>query len=490
MLNFKQIKLYYVAFFKQTQPDYIEKTISPINPKLKYDNMRKAILFLILALSINAYAQIKQPTISKELLLSGKRELLREGIRQGEGKIRNVSLSPDKRNSFIQQGTTASPFSPIYDDVYRWKRDIPGNRWVYESRSINIVYDVNSNLLSSVEQIWNGSIWVNDQQVTYTYNLDRVASELWQKWTGSAWVNDSYYTTSYDANSNITLELAQLWSGSAWQNDFQSLYTYDANNNQITFTQKIWDGSVWGNSYQEISSYNSDKNRTEKLSQFWDGSAWINGFRDKYTYNAGKKLISIVDESYIDVDVWENFSQTLFTYDTNNNITNELEQLWNGSGWENGTNFIFVYDANNNQKTKTVQTWNGASWIQSALSSYTYDLNNFVESEANRNWTNAVLTSGDSTFYHFHTIPTGTNDLQTETISLYPNPGNGRFTIKSNSLIDKIEVYNMSGEKVYSDIKNSKQNSFETDISYCSKGIYLLKVYAGKVIVNRKVIIK
>jgi hypothetical protein len=452
--------------------------------------MRKAILCSILALSINAYAQIKHPTLSKELLLSGNRELLSKTLKQGDEKTHSMSLLPNRGKSFIQQGTRASSDRPIYDDVYRWKRDIPGNKWVYESRSINLVYDVNYNLLSSVEQLWNGSAWVNDQQVTYTYNLNRVTGELWQQWTGTAWVNDTYYTTSYDANGNITLELAQIWNGSAWQNDFQSVYTYDSNNNQITFTQKIWDGSAWGNSYQEISAYNTDRNRTDKLSQFWDGSAWINAFRDKYTYNTGKKLINMLEESYVDVDVWENFSQTLFTYDANNNITNELEQVWNGSGWDNSTNYIYVYDANNNQKTKIIQTWNGASWIQSVLSSFTFDLNNFVESETNRNWTNAVLTSGDSTLYHFHTIPTGTNDMHNETISLFPNPGDGRFTIKSNSLIDKIEVYNMSGEKIYSDLKCKGKNSFETDISYCSRGVYLLKVYTGKVIINRKVIIK
>lgn len=452
--------------------------------------MRKALFCLILALSINAYAQTNQLSLSKEFSLSGNRELLRKGLKPVERNTRYISLLSNQGNSFLNQGTKASSFNPIYDDVYKWKLDITTNKWVYESRSINLVYDENSNLLSSVEQLWNGSVWVNDQRVNYTYILNRVTSELWQQWNGTIWVNDSYYTTAYDANSNITLELAQIWNGSAWGNDFQSVFTYDSNNNQITFTQKIWDGSIWGNSYQEISAYNSDRNLTDKVSQFWDGSAWINGFRDKYTYDSGKKLISIIEESYVDVDVWENFSQTTFTFDTNNNRTNELDQIWNGSGWENSTNYIYIYDVNNNRETTIIQTWNGTSWTQSVLTSSTFDLNNFVQSETNRNWTNAILTSGDSTFYNFHTVVTGTNDVQSPAISLYPNPGNGRFTIKCNSLINKLEVYNLSGEKVYSDFKNVKQNSYETDISYCPKGIYLLKVYIGKESINRKVIIK
>lgn len=452
--------------------------------------MRKAILYSILAISINAYAQNKQPTLKNEHLFSGPREEFRKSFKSREGNLRNISFGLNLGKSVKQKETKASSFTPIYDDVYMWKRDIPGNKWVYDNRTINLVYDVNSNLLSSVTQIWNGSGWGNDQQVTYSYTANKLTDELWQKWNGISWVNDYNYITAYDANSNISLELAELWNGSSWENDFQSLYSYDSNNNQINFTQQLWDGSNWGNSYQEISTYNADKYLTIKLSQFWDGSAWRNGFRDNYTYDTGNKLISVLEESFSASDVWENYRQSTFTYDTNNNMTNELMQTWNGGGWENYSNYIYTYDDSHNQKNKIGQLWDGASWVQSVLSTNTFDINNFVESETNRNWTNAVLSSGDSTYYHLHTVVTGINDLNTETLSLFPNPGYGKFTIKSNRTIDKIEIYNLSGEKVYSDLKSKQQNSFETDISYCAKGIYLLKVYIGKGILNKKVIIK
>jgi len=451
--------------------------------------MRKVILYSILLLSINTYAQVKQPSLRNGLPLPASGEYLRKSHNPHVREMHNIALLPSQKNYSRQKQTKALSLIPIYDDVYMWTRDIPGKKWVYDTRAINLVYDVNSNLLSSVDQTWNGTGWVNDQQVTYTYTGNNLTDELWQKWNGTIWVNDYKYTTTYTADYLISLELGQLWNGSAWVNDYQSLYAYDVNKNRIKFTQQMWNGSSWDNSYQEASTYNTDKNVTVKLFQFWSGSDWTDGYRDNYSYDSGKKLIGILEESFT-MDVWENYSKSSLTYDTNNNLTNELMQDWNGSGWDNYSNSIYAYDERNNLKTRTDQLWDGASWVQSSLNANTFDINNFMLSETNRNWTNSILINGDSTYYNIHTVITSINELNTETLSLFPNPGYGKFTIKSNNPIGNVEIYNMSGERVYSDTKNKQQNTLDIDLRNSSKGVYLLKVSVGNRIINRKVIIK
>jgi hypothetical protein len=451
--------------------------------------MRKALLCTLLVLSVNSYGQIKHANLYTERL-SGRTTYHKKIIKQGETKAVNISSGLNQIKSSGQLVPRSTSFTPIYDDIYYWKRDIPGKKWVFDSRTINLVYDIDYNLISYVDQIWSGGIWVNDQQETDTYVDNKITGEVWQKWNGAIWVNDYNYISTYNANGKVSGEIGQLWNGSSWVNDYQSIYTYDSNNNLIKLVQQLWDGSVWVDSYQEISTFNSDNNIDYKLSQFSDGSAWTNSTRDYYFYNTDKKVNRVLEETYTVSEVWESYSQTTLTYDVNNNISNKLMETWNGAGWENYTNDILTYDASNNLKTLIEQMWDEASWIQSIRQANTYDINNFVLSETTRSWTNSILTSGDSTYYDFHTIVTGIDDRKTESLKIYPNPGSGKFTIESSNKIDKVEVYNLSGGLVTSDLQGKQQGSFVIDLTYCTKGLYIFKVYIGAECINKKVIIK
>jgi hypothetical protein len=66
-----------------------------------------------------------------------------------------------------------------------------------------------------------------------------------------------------------------------------------------------------------------------------------------------------------------------------------------------------------------------------------------------------------------------------DTFSVFPNPTTGRFTIYNNSTINSVEIYNLPGARIYSDIKSAQQTSCEIDISDQPKGIYLVKVNSG-----------
>lgn len=74
--------------------------------------------------------------------------------------------------------------------------------------------------------------------------------------------------------------------------------------------------------------------------------------------------------------------------------------------------------------------------------------------------------------------------------SVYPNPTNGKFTIKSDGTVSTIEIYNLSGARVYSDFNSKKQTSNEIDLSGYAKGIYLVKIYDGKKMYSRKVVVQ
>jgi hypothetical protein len=82
-----------------------------------------------------------------------------------------------------------------------------------------------------------------------------------------------------------------------------------------------------------------------------------------------------------------------FTYNLDGNITNVLNQDWNGSGpiWKNNTFYTLSYDANGNMLNKLQQIWNSTSsiWVNSTQEIYTYDSIGRITSNLPQNWDTA-----------------------------------------------------------------------------------------------------
>jgi hypothetical protein len=85
--------------------------------------------------------------------------------------------------------------------------------------------------------------------------------------------------------------------------------------------------------------------------------------------------------------------------------------------------------------------------------------------------------------------------LQTtiNTVDVYPNPGNGTFIVKSESIKDKsvMEVYNMLGEKVYTQWTNLNSQT-ALDLSDQPQGVYLYRILneRGNLIGQGKLVIQ
>jgi len=95
-----------------------------------------------------------------------------------------------------------------------------------------------------------------------------------------------------------------------------------------------------------------------------------------------------------------------------------------------------------------------------------------------------INTSKSNTY---KTIPIAVNEISFENyVSIYPNPTNGEFTVYGLRSTVELSVYNVYGEKVYSQIVNSKSNIVYLDVT---SGIYFMKIISDKKIVNKKIVI-
>ncbi len=81
-----------------------------------------------------------------------------------------------------------------------------------------------------------------------------------------------------------------------------------------------------------------------------------------------------------------------------------------------------------------------------------------------------------------------TDDVFASKFSVYPNPSNDAdiLNIKTTETIDKVELFNMVGQRILNQTDNTKQ----IGIQNVSAGMYLLKVYSGNRNITKKVIIK
>ena len=83
------------------------------------------------------------------------------------------------------------------------------------------------------------------------------------------------------------------------------------------------------------------------------------------------------------------------------------------------------------------------------------------------------------------------NELNNESVLLYPNPATNILTIKTeNALTLKgIIIYNILGQKLYEG-SNQNQNQYDINIAYLSSGIYSVYIQTDKSLMIRKLLVR
>ena len=152
-----------------------------------------------------------------------------------------------------------------------------------------------------------------------------------------------------------------------------------------------------------------------------------------------------------------------------------------GGTTDNGTIFKIKTDGTGFVKLLDFNYWNG-SFPMSPL---------IIEGSFLYGTTYDGGIHGDGVIYKYALPSAGIVETNNDSeITVYPNPGNGIFTIIANNVKkSQIEVFNIIGEKVYYSPINSEKS--ECDLSTQTKGIYFMKVISeNKTISYKKIVIR
>ncbi len=79
-----------------------------------------------------------------------------------------------------------------------------------------------------------------------------------------------------------------------------------------------------------------------------------------------------------------------------------------------------------------------------------------------------------------------TTEAEPQNISIFPNPVINEITITSETLVDQVSIFNISGQEVFT--RNTNSKSLSTDISHLNSGVYLIKIYSMGRVTTAKVI--
>lgn len=104
-------------------------------------------------------------------------------------------------------------------------------------------------------------------------------------------------------------------------------------------------------------------------------------------------------------------------------------------------------------------------------------------------WTILGNSYGNVALENFSTDGTmAVNDIEANLVSVYPNPSDGIINVSSKSQNNTIEVFDITGKKVYSTQANSLLSTI--DLSSYGKGVFVIKISDGKTVTTKKVILK
>ena len=296
---------------------------------------------------------------------------------QADGNYLLETLKREIWNESSSSWTNDSLYDYSYNDIdlvdtiiaHKWRN---GSVWGNDLRT-TYVYNPSGKLdLESYAQ-WSLTGWYDNARYEYSYNgPNQNLSRIDFYYYLNIWFLDAYYEYSYNANSYLATVIQYLSStifpnhyDPAWKDEYyydtsnvliiktgfnhynlpdwlpenNDLFFYDNNGNRNENIRQVWNNtdSIWINDYRYLYGYDPNNILISTLYQDWqtDSSNWVNVWKETYTYTPQNKLITMFKETWSQGVGWQDYVLRTYYYDNNDNWTEKLTQLWDGSDWKN-----------------------------------------------------------------------------------------------------------------------------------------------------------
>jgi len=222
-------------------------------------------------------------------------------------------------------------------------------------------------------QTWNQTAndWQGSERRTFQYNSDNLLTSLllerFNTQTGTwEFVNRSLF--KYFNLPEPDEFLLQDWNGTTWVNNGQIFFSYNSNLQITSSIFRIWDTSnnQWVNANQTFETYDSDFMQIRTERETWNQAFgdWDNSTRAEYFYNQQSELDRVANEIWVNQDsTWAFTDDNLYRYDFRNRNNEFITRNFNGTDFENFFRNKRTFDINDNIKKVENQFFQGGFWV-------------------------------------------------------------------------------------------------------------------------------
>lgn len=314
-----------------------------------------------------------------------------------------------------------------------------GFSWLV-SGGYNYQYDSNNNLTSMSYYSFDQDVWTPLYKSDYTYNANnRMLTEtVFNADDNNQFEITSKSTNTYNASNQLISTLSQDWNGTIWINTYKTDITYNGNL-FVNAVSKTWDGSQFVDDFKSTPTY-TGTNATQWLSEYWNGTQWIIDYRTLLTYNANNKITNYKTEIW-DGSIWEEEENYAYLLATNGNWLTETGSFYGDLAYNRNYN----YDTNAlmsnfgnpfKDKTGTDYVFGDFPYVNKILGDVysDYDESNFTYTPVSR-----------ITYNYLNSLPLAREDFQLNKVNLYPNPTHSIVNIKTDKTIEEVAIIDLSG---------------------------------------------
>ncbi|WOD43774.1 T9SS type A sorting domain-containing protein [Hwangdonia lutea] len=332
------------------------------------------------------------------------------------------------------------------------------------------------------------SEWTHNLTEQFTYANGGTKETLLQGFSMPGMMLAYQDIKTYNTNNDIILDVGQIWNSVSlqWETTGQTTFTYDGSNNLIEELDQSYNAitQLYENAYRVLYEY-SGSNIIKFTYQYWDTSAWVNEDKLDVTYTSGLPTQIINSVWNTTTNMWDLDERDTATY-VGGLRTELIVETYNGSGWDLYERYSTTYSGSL-EIEYIQQTWNGAVYVNSDRELSVYDGNDNKTEYIWYSWvSNAWEPYYKEEMDYSVAAPLSTNSFEQDSFKIYPNPASDVINIASNTTVDKMELYNVLGEKILQTSNSSKALNIEG----LKSGLYILKVFNKNNSASKKIVVK
>jgi Secretion system C-terminal sorting domain len=217
---------------------------------------------------------------------------------------------------------------------YYW--DTVASSWVVASFQHDYFYNGNNKMTMHLQAYISNGVPTDSTRTTYTYDANwNEMTNLREGWTSSNpnWFNIQKWLSVYDVNNNLDSTYNLIWNTTnlTFDTSYLTLYTYDAQNNLTEYLNQQKVGAFWQNMYKQMYSFDANNNQTSYEYFYWDqmSNGWNLSNQTQNSFNSSNQYTSSISTSFNpQIGMLMNNYKSTYLYDTNDNLEFYIAENW------------------------------------------------------------------------------------------------------------------------------------------------------------------